>query len=465
MENSQSLQKYVNDFWDKDILPTITEYITIPNKSVNFDENWEANGHMEKVLGLVNNWLEKHQIPGSKIHVGRIPKRTPLFLIEIPGELPGTILMYGHLDKQPEMEGWREGLSPWKPVREGDKLYGRGGADDGYAVFAAMCALKAVREQGAKHKRVVILIEFSEESGSPDLPAYLEKFSDIIGTPDLVICLDSGAGNYEQFWLTTSLRGMVGGTLRVDVMTEGVHSGHGSGIVPSSFRIMRELLARIENAETGALPEFFNVEIPKKRREQAADAARVLGDLVYKEFPVVPGLKCVSSDPAELMLNRTWGATLCYTGVNGIPACKNAGNVLRAYTEFTLSFRMPPTADGVQIKEKLLKLLTENPPYGAKITANFRHANGWESRELEPKLDNLVQEVSNTYYGKPAIAMGEGGSIPFMTMLGEKFPRAQFIITGVLGPNSNAHGPNEFLHIPYAKKLTACIAHIVAKFA
>lgn len=464
MVNSQTLQKFTNDFWDKEILPTLTEYITIPNKSVSFDPDWESHGHVDKAFNLVKTWLENHKIPGSRIHTGRLPKLTPLFLIEIPGELPGTILMYGHLDKQPEMEGWREGLGPWTPVREGDKLYGRGGADDGYAVFACVGAIKAVREQGFKHKRLVILIEFSEESGSPDLPAYLEKFGDIMGNPELVICMDSGGGNYDQFWLTTSLRGLVTANLRVDVLKEGVHSGQGSGIYPSSFRVARELFSRIENEKTGKLPRFFYVDVPEKRKQQAKEAAQVLNTSVYKDLPALPGVKPITLDPVDLLLSNCWSPSLCYTGVSGMPSCKDAGNVLRAYTEFKLSFRLPPTADGAKIKNELHKLLTEDPPYGAKITAHFEHSNGWNSPELDRATESLVQEVSKTYYGKPAIAAGLGGSIPFMTMLGQKFPKVQFIITGVLGPGSNAHGPNEFLHISYAKKLTACIAHIVGKF-
>lgn len=467
MPNHQVTTKFVDDFWDREILPTLTEYISIPNKSPHFDADWEANGHMERALQLVKQWLEDHPLPGAKMQIGRIPGRTPLLLIDVPGEVDKTVVLYGHLDKQPEMTGWRSDLGPWKPVFEDGKLYGRGGADDGYAVFASVCALAALKEQNIPHARAVLLIEFSEESGSMDLPAYVDHFADVIGEPDLVVCLDSGAGNYDQLWCTTSLRGLIGGTLQVDVLREGVHSGDASGVVASSFRVARQLLSRIENPDTGEIfPDALKVEIPRQRLEQAELAASYLKDEVYTKFPFVDGMGPMNDDRVQLILNRTWRAALSITGQDGMPSTASAGNVLRPFTKLKLSLRLPPLTDSKKAREVLLKAFTENVPYGAKVTTNFEDAaNGWNAPELSPWLDESLTEVSKTFYGKPALHMGEGGSIPFMGMLGEKFPKAQFVVTGVLGPQSNAHGPNEFLHVPFAKKLTACVAHILAKHA
>ena len=373
--------------------------------------------------------------------------------------------MYGHLDKQPEMTGWRDGLGPWNPVLDGEKLYGRGGADDGYAVFASVCALHALRDQNLDHARVVAVIEFSEESGSPDLPPYVQHFEELLGQPDLVVCLDSGAGNYDQFWSTTSLRGLVGGTLKVQVLQEGVHSGDASGIVPSSFRILRPLLDRLEDAATGEIrPDALRVEIPQQRIGQAHRVAEVLKDEVFSKFPWAEGMRRVEGDLSELILNRTWRPQLEITGQDGIPPVQKAGNVLRAYTTLNLSLRLPPTLATEKAQAVVKKLLEKDPPYGAKVTVEFSEpAQGWNAPELSPWLDQAIDEASKSFYGKPALNMGEGGSIPFMGMLGEKFPKAQFVVTGVLGPQSNAHGPNEFLHVGYAKKLTACAAHIVGK--
>lgn len=465
MVDQAKTQQFVDKFWEDDIVPTITDYIAIPNVSSMFDPDWQANGHVERALELVESWIENHKPGGTTLHVGRLEGRTPLLLLEVPGKSDDTILMYGHLDKQPEMTGWREGLGAWKPVREGDKLYGRGGADDGYAVFASICSLLALHEQGVDHARVVIMIEFSEESGSPDLPAYVEHFAKEIGKPSLIVCLDSGAGNYEQLWSTTSLRGLVGATLRADVLTEGVHSGDASGIVPSSVRVLRQLLSRLEDESTGAiLPDELTVEIPEQRREQAGRVAEVLSEEIESKFPWAGEMKGVSSDPTELILNRTWRPALSITGQEGMPALKDAGNVLRPYTTLALSLRIPPTLDPKRAREILDELLRKDPPYGASITLDFHEpAPGWNAPELAQWLGAALDEASQTFYGKPALHMGEGGSIPFMGMLGEKFPEAQFVITGVLGPQSNAHGPNEFLHIEYAKKLTACVVHVIEK--
>ncbi len=463
---TDSLTARIDTFWDEHIVPTLVDYIRIPNKSPSFDPDWDANGHMEAVLQLALAWLDEHPLPGAEVHVGRLPGRTPLIVVEVPGELDGTVLMYGHLDKQPEMEGWHEGKGPWIPVMEDGKLYGRGGADDGYALFASVCAVRAMIEEGISRPRIVILIEFSEESGSPDLPAYVEHFKAQVGTPDLVVCLDSGAGDYDRLWSTTSLRGMLGGTLRVEVLRNGVHSGDASGIVPSSFRVIRRLLDRIEDAKTGRVRvEALHVEIPESRRSQAAAVAGSIGEAVGGKYPWIDGMRAMGSEPAEQILARTWRPTISYTGVDGIPAVRNGGNVLRPYTELKLSVRLPPTADADGAAQALRETLEADPPYGAKVTANFRDgAAGWNAPDLAPWLESALEDASNKRFGSSALHMGEGGTIPFMGMLHAGFPEAQFLITGVLGPESNAHGPNEFLHVPYAKKLTACVVDVLEAF-
>ena len=387
--------------------------------------------------------------------------------MEIPGTAPGTVLMYSHLDKQPEMLGWAEGLGPWEPALKDGKLYGRGGADDGYALFASLAALLALKEQGVAHARTVIIIEASEESGSPDLPFYIDHLAARIGEPDLVVCLDSGCGNYEQLWLTTSLRGMVIGTLSVRVLTEGVHSGAASGIVPGSFRILRHLLSRIEDPQTGKmlLPEL-KVEIPQDRQTQAKQAAAILGDQVWSELPFAGTTKPMGSDGAELILQKTWQPQLSITAMEGYPLPANGGNVLLPYSIAKLSLRVPPSADAEAARQAVKTALESSPPYDAEIVFDApRGENGWNAPTLAPWLEASLNKASTSAYGKPAAFQGEGGSIPFMAMLGEKFPRTQFVVTGVLGPHSNAHGPNEFLHIPFAKRVSACIAQVLADHA
>lgn len=461
----KNLSAFIDSRWDEQILPTLKEYITIPNQSPAFDRDWAKHGHMDRAVDLIVEWVRRQEIPGLRLEVFCLPERTPLIFIEVPGESDDTVLLYGHLDKQPPMDPWREGLGPWQPVIDGDRLYGRGAADDGYAVFAATTALLALAHERTPHARCVVVIEACEESGSFDLPYYIDALKDEIGQPSLVVCLDSGCGDYERLWVTTSLRGLVSGDLTVSTITEGVHSGHAGGIVPSSFRIARQLLDRVEDSITGAIrvPELA-VEIPAERIEQAGVAATILGENVYTEFPFQPGSQPAASDLRELVLNRAWRPQLEVTGAGDIPSLDRAGNVLRPQTTLRLSFRLPPTASPSAAAAALKRILEADPPQGAKVTfsSDGWGASGWNAPPTDSWLAQSVARASVDCFGAEACYMGEGGTIPFMAMLGEKFPQAQFLITGVLGPHANAHGPNEFLHLPTAKKLTACVARVLA---
>jgi acetylornithine deacetylase/succinyl-diaminopimelate desuccinylase-like protein len=458
--------RFVSECWGDEIVPPLVDYIRIPNKSPAFDPEWAVHGYMEDAVSLLERWARRKlaAIEGATVEVVRLPQRTPVIVLDIPGEGDGCVLLYGHLDKQPEMTGWTEGRGPWEPVLAGDKLYGRGGADDGYAMFGAIAAITALRDQAVPHARCVVLIEACEESGSYDLPHYVRHLADRLGNPSLVVCLDSGCGNYDQLWLTTSLRGMVSGTLTVRVLDEGVHSGDASGVVPSSFRILRQLLSRLEDETTGAIrPAALHVEIPAERLAQARVAAAALGPAVHGKFPFVAGMSPVTEDLVELVLNRTWRPQLAITGADGLPDPGSAGNVLRPFTSAKLSLRLPPTLDAGRAGSLVQKLLQDDPPYGAKVSFDAMDtATGWNAPALAPWLEQSLARASEAAFGAPPALMGEGGSIPFMAMLGERFPQAQFVVTGVLGPHSNAHGPNEFLHLPTAQRISAVIACVLA---
>ena len=464
--DSSRIQDFVEGLWDDEVVPQLVEYIKIPNKSPMFDSKWVEHGYMDDAVKLMQAWARSklEALPGATLEVVRLEGRTPLIYIEVPGEGDDAVVLYGHLDKQPEMTGWADDLGPWKPVIKGDKLYGRGGADDGYAIFGSLTALLALHEQGVPHARCVVLIEACEESGSYDLPYYVDHLAERIGNPSLVVCLDSGCANYDQLWLTTSLRGMTGGELTVEVLTEGVHSGDASGIVPDSFRILRRLISRLENEATGEiLPRELYADIPEERLEQARQCAEILGDAVYDKFPYVDGMRPVSDDRVELIINRTWRPQLAVTGMDGLPPLDSAGNVLRPLTAAKLSLRLPPTVNGERAGAFVKQLLENDPPYGARVRFELeKNGGGWNAPALSDWLSDAVSAASEHYFGAPAAYMGEGGSIPFMGMLGEKFPQAQFLITGVLGPHSNAHGPNEFLHIPTGKRVTMVVADVLA---
>jgi acetylornithine deacetylase/succinyl-diaminopimelate desuccinylase-like protein len=472
-----SIAAYADEAWDQRIVPALTDYIAVPAKSPMFDAQWAEHGLLERVVTDAARWVESRRVAGLQLEVIRLPGRTPVLFFDIPATRAGsteTVLLYGHLDKQPEFNGWRRDLGPWTPKLENGLLYGRGGADDGYAVYAALTAIESLDREGIPRPRCVGLIESGEESGSPDLPLYIDALKPRLGDIGLVVCLDSGAGNYDQLWLTTSLRGMVSGVLKVEILTEGIHSGDASGLVPSSFRILRQVLDRLEDSATGRLlPEFFHCEIPASRRAQAEATAQILGDEVWKRFPWACGAEGApalptTTDPVEGLLNRTWRPTLSVTGVDGFPELASAGNVLRPYTAFKLSLRLPPMVNGHEASVRLKALLEDNAPYQARVTfqadgrAGALGANGWNAPELAPWLEQAMNQASLVHWGAPLGYIGQGGTIPLMSMLQAGFPRAQMMVCGVLGPKSNAHGPNEFLHVGYGKKLTASVAQVIA---
>jgi acetylornithine deacetylase/succinyl-diaminopimelate desuccinylase-like protein len=455
---------FVQTAWDERIVPALTEYIRIPAKSPTFDARWAEHGHIDRAVTLITDWARRRTIEGLRIEVVRLDGRTPVILMEAPGAGGDTVLLYGHCDKQPEMVGWAEDAGPWIPVRRANRLYGRGAGDDGYAAFSALTAIEALQAQGIPHGRCVVLIEASEESGSPDLPFYVEALADRI-RPGLVVCLDSGCGDYDHLWATTSLRGVLSGTLTVEVLREGVHSGAASGIVPSSFRILRQLLDRIEDARTGeVLVRECHVEIPPHRLEEARAVAATLGEEITGKFPWTPGMRPVTANPLEAHLNNTWRPALAVTGAGDIPAIADAGNVLRPKTSLKLSLRLPPTCDADRASARVRQVLEADPPYGARVTFSTgeRPGRGWNAPAMADWLLDSVKRASRAYFGKPPMFDGLGGSIPFMSMLGERFPEAQFLVTGVMGPGSNAHGPNEFIDLPTGVKVTACVAQVLA---
>ena len=462
--NTPALTDFVARHWDEQILPRLLDYIRLPCLSPHFDPAWEAHGQIEAAIQVAAAWCRAQPLPGLQVEIVRLPGRTPLLFLEIPGHTERTVLFYGHLDKQPEMTGWREGYGPWTPVLEDGRLYGRGGADDGYAVFAALTALLALQVQGVPRPRSVALIECGEESGSGDLPFYLEALAPRLGAVELVIALDSGCGNYEQLWVTTSLRGLVAGTLTVEVLTAGVHSGDAGGLVPSTFQILRLLLNRLEDPTTGqVLGEAFSCPIPRERQAQARQAGAVLGDRMLRKFPWAGHTQPLTVDPGEAILNRTWRPALSIIGAEGLPPLAEAGNVLLPRTTLILSLRLPPRVDPERAAEAVKRCLETDPPYQAQVRFEPGQCSaGWDGPPLAPGLQAALEQASQVHFGRPAMLMGEGGTIPFPALLGQPFPQAQYLITGVLGPQSNAHGPNEFLHLPYAKQLTCCLAQILA---
>jgi acetylornithine deacetylase/succinyl-diaminopimelate desuccinylase-like protein len=440
--------------WEERILPVLSDFTRIPCLSPAFDPDWAERGAIAAAAELLRDWV-RDQDRTLTTEIIQLPGRTPVLLVD-NGGTGDPIVIYGHMDKQPPLGEWRQGLGPYEPVREGDLLYGRGTADDGYSTFAAVTALV---EAGGGHGRVLVLVEASEESGSPDLGAYLEHLAPRIGTPRLVVCLDSGGLSYDRLWLTTSLRGMLIVTVTVDVLTEGIHSGQGGGVVPSSFRILRRILSRIEDEADGRilLPELLGAGMPDAYRNNLETLAAEFPDSGH---PVVDGLHLLGADARARLAARTWGAALEVVGADGLPKPRDAGSVLRPSTTLKLALRLPPDVDAQAATDALISAIRTDE--GAHVTIDVVGvAQGWVAPPLDPDVAATLDRVSKERFGRAAGAVGEGGSIPFLADLQKGFPGVQFVATGVLGPHSNAHGPNESLHIPMAKAVTHLVAELL----
>jgi acetylornithine deacetylase/succinyl-diaminopimelate desuccinylase-like protein len=473
MASSEDLEKYVSVAYDKAI-PTLAEYIKIPNISPAFDKEWNTNGLIDQAMKHLYDWVLQQKVTGLTANIIKTKDRTPLLLCEItPEKYTKTILMYGHMDKQPPLDGkWSNGLGPYTPVIRDGKLYGRGGADDGYAIFSSIIAIKALQENKMPHGNIIIMIEGGEESGSPDLMYYVESLK--ISPPDLVVCLDSGCEDYKRLWLTTSLRGLASGVLEIKTLTTSVHSGDGGGAIPNCFDVMRQLLARVSDSKTGDMtPDYYSaipkINIPGKQIKYSLQVVELLGKELFDRFPFDGSTSITKdADKRKLLyynLRRSWGLNLAVVGIDGMPSVQNGGNAIHPQLRVSLSMRLPPNLDAQKASDALKLLLERDPPYGCSIKFHQDAVgSGWVANESE-KLEVLVNSCSEKIFKMPAYHLSEGGSIPFIKMLGEMFPKAEFLICGVLGPGSNAHSTDEFLDINYAKKLTTCVSMVLNEYS
>lgn len=461
-------EKFIETIFKETIIKSISDFIEIDNLSPNYDTTWATNGKQEKAAQFIIDWANKQGVKGMKSKMMTLPGRTPITFFEIDANgSDKNMFLYGHFDKQPHFDGWAEGLGPTTPVIRGDLLYGRGGADDGYAIFSCIASIVDIQTQGQKHGRINILIEGSEESGSPDLLPYIETLKEKIGTPDLVVCLDSGCMDYETLWITTSLRGVCNVDVKVEMLEEACHSGSGSGVVLDSFTVLRNLLDRVEDSNTGKVHADFHVQIPEGRIKEIKQVAEFRKhDYFESKVKACKGVRPTHEDVAEVIMNNTWRPTVTITGASGLPAHQTAGNVLRASTEVRLSMRLPPTKFGPDAETSLTKMLTENAPFGARVTVSGGHTGtGFNANVFSDKLVGILEKGSKNAFGKSCMYFGEGGSIPFIKSLGDYFPKCEILVLGVLGPGSNAHTVNESLHIPYCKKITSILSHILYEYS
>ena len=460
-----SMAENADRIWEESILPSLSEFIEIHALSPMFEPNWDELGELQATLDLFCSWLDNQGLQGMSYNVHRIANHSPVLLVTIEGTGSGEVLFYSHLDKQPSRPHlWSEGLHPLKAVRRDPFLYGRGSVDDGYGGYLCVTAIRLLQEAGIPHPKATFLIETCEESGSYDLPPYLDELTEDLGNPDLIVVLDSGGPSYEHIWVTEALRGLVAGNLSVRVSHEGVHSGMSGGAIPSSFRIQRMLLDRIENSQTGEvlIPEM-HVEISDNIMQQATALAEVLGDELWSSLPTVETLESQSKDVSEMLLDINWRPALSVIGADGIPSVQSAGNVLRTNTDLKISFRIPPGVNAEEVQDVVKQILEENPPYGAEVTYNpTEPADGFHAPPLHEGIASALESASLHLTGKSPMSTWIGGTIPFMAMIQNKYPNACFLCTGSSGPGNNAHGPDEKLHIPHSKRVNVALAAAIA---
>ena len=456
----------LSDF-ERDALETLTEFASIPCLSPMFDAQWAEHGHLDAAIELLAIWSRARRLQSFDVVVHRLENRTPMLCVTVEATTPGsgTAVLYGHLDKQPPLGDWSDGLDPFIPVRRGDRVFARGIADDGYSTFSALLAIEAMEASDIPHSRCVVLIEASEESGSPDLEAYLDLLAEHLGNVELMICLDSGALTYDRLWVTTSLRGLLNVELTVRVLERGQHSGSASGVVPSSFRVLRQLLERVEDSATGdVLIGEMQPKIPDAHLRAAQDVADQFGDVIARDLPVVAGVELMGTSPADQILRRNWNPTLSIVGMGGIPEPAIAGNVLRASTTAVLSFRLPPSVDAEDASRAVARVLTTDVPSSAEVTLAMHWADGWVAPALAPWLESALHAASIDAFGQAPAFCGEGGSIPFLASLSRRYPAVQFVATGVLGPDSNAHGIDEMLDLPTAVGVTNAVITVLGAY-
>ena len=446
-------------------LPWTKKFVAVPNTSKAFDPEWETNGRLETACQLCIEYAQAIQIEGIELEMHKDPGVSPLLLGRVaPSKQVGSIriVTYGHLDKQPyHSEEWEEGLHPTTPVEKNGYLYGRGAVDDGYNFFTVLAVLKAFQELRIPHDEFLLFYECNEESGCTDIAHYLNKLKEQIGAPDVMFCLDEGSVSNQMFSLSTSLRGALNFSLKVSVLEKSMHSGVASGIVPSSFRIARELLERIESGKTGEMVPELQVPVPEQKLKEASANAKLNGSGIHTSLCMCKGVQPVTLNLEELYLNNVWKAQMEVIGQGGIPSLAQAGNVLRDHTELLVSLRTPPTLSCTAAFDTIKNILTSQVPYNAKVEVEMESfGDGWFSGHLSAALISTVDKHSMEVFGNPALLYGSGCTIPFIHLIQQQLPKTLLLVTGADLPDSGIHGPNERLDIEFLvrfAKTFACI--------
>lgn len=465
--DSEANLRIVREEWDS-ALPSLQEFVRIPNLTPRMDKEWETNGLLDKAANHVAEWFRAQDIHGCKVEVLKDPGFSPFVFTEIAAtpnsaKATSTFLMYGHIDKQPHGVGWAPDIEPTSGLVRDGMLYGRGAVDDGYHSYACGIAIKALQRQGIAHSRIVILSECSEESGSVHLGHYVEQLAPRIGCPSAVFCCDAGGDDYETLWATTALRGTLRANVNVSLLKSGQHSGVFGGAFPDAFRVMRLLLARLEDPNTGKilLPEL-HTKIPVERQSEMTALAEKYGYLPGVSTELLDGVHPQTEDAYQMRVDTSWAPCMTVVGVDGLPSIDKASPVLHPFVKLAVVIRIPPLVSADVAVSAVKEALERDPPYGAKVEAVVTGYSGWNAPEMKANLKDACERSCQTYFcGNPVAKQCAGGGIPLVNMLNEMFPEAALLVTGALGPGGNMHGPNEALNLEHVQKFTACLAMIM----
>ncbi len=457
------MKTYIHDAWKGDTLEALSRFISIPAKSKDFDDQWQEHGFLHRSLEEGKSWAQKH-FPSGTFEIIQLPGIPPVLFFDIPatgGHTGKPVLFYGHFDKQPETSGWDEGLGPWTPVVKNGRLYGRGAVDDGYCFYSTLTAVKALEVSGKSHPRICGLFETDEESGSTDLAQYINMLKDRVGSPAFICILDLFATDFSRVWITQSLRGIVGLIVKVSVLSAPSHSGVASGIVPSSFRIMRALLDRLEDSRTGeVLIKSMHSPIPGYILDMAKDISAEYDPRTG--FKYHAGTQSAQPDAYTALIAGTWKPTLSVLGADGLPPTATASGLVRSSTSLKLSFRIPPGVNARAALDDTIRALTTDVPYNATVEISQASASeGFCAPEWPQWLRQSSEKITRNLFGTSVGSVLCGASIGTLPAFQAAFPGAPFINTGALGPDSGAHAANEWLDLAYVEKLTEWVAEVV----
>ena len=469
--DKKSFEKYIEKMFTYNMIPNLMNFIRIPNLSPAYDYEWNTNGLLLKAANLIIAYAKSLEIKNAQINLIQDKGYSPLIFIEIPASRPNdnrTVLLYAHFDKQPHGTGWDDDKGPTKPVIQNGRLYGRGSADDGYASFSMLTAIKACQEHNCPLPRICLIFEGAEESTDEHLTYYFNKLLPIIGENVIAfIPLDSGCADYDRLWITNSLRGVCDYEINIQTLDNNISFGpEASGRIAENLFILRKAIDAVMDTSTGdvKIEEFYVKDIPEEIQEEMDKEIEIVGEQFFKEIPLYEGVKPLKTDIKEAMINNRWKPTCSILGIDNCPKIEDNGFGVKKSITVKMSMRLPPGIDSHAALEALKKVVKENIYFDAKVKfLSAEVADGWKLTNFSEKTKNVLNKASKEYFGNELVFKGMGGSIPFITYFQTKYPNADVICTGILGADCFEHGPNENLHLEACKKMILVLCYFLSE--